>query len=242
MLRGVDEPPEDPVNFREFWLATKRTKGDGPLYQSLLANSSFFDLLLRLDEELARQTRQAGCRCGGVLHCAHYRRKPRGGPRGLGPEHEMRFSFCCAVDGCRRRTTPPSLRFLGRKVYYGVVVLLLPILLQGPTPRRLLRLQVLLSVSVRTLRRWRRWWRESVAASRFMLAVRGHFATPVASEALPGSLLAAFAGLAEPAARVVAVLRFLGPLSTGSSASGSRFSRFVPDPQKMHLDALMSDP
>jgi hypothetical protein len=28
----------------------------------------------------------------------------------------QRFSFCCAVGGCRKRTTPPSLRFLGRKV------------------------------------------------------------------------------------------------------------------------------
>ncbi len=97
-------------------------------------------------------------------------------------------------------------------------------------------------MSHRTLRRWCLWWRESVAASRFLLAARGHFATPVASEALPGCLLAAFARLAEPAARVVAVLRFLGPLSTGSGASESRFSRFVPDPHKMHLDALMSDP
>ncbi len=110
------------------------------MYQALLVDSSFFDLLLRLDEELARQAQQQGCACGGVLHCAHYRRKPRGGPSGLGPQHEMRFSFCCAVDGCRRRTTPPSLRFLGRKVYWGVVVLLLPILMQGPTPPRLLRL------------------------------------------------------------------------------------------------------
>jgi len=28
-----------------------------------------------------------------------------------------RFSFCCARDGCRTRKTPPSFRFLGRKVY-----------------------------------------------------------------------------------------------------------------------------
>ena len=192
------------------------------MYQTLLLDSKFFDLLLHLDEELAGQARQAGCGCGGALHRASYRRKPRGGPQGLGQEHEVRFSFCCAVEGCRRRVTPPSLRFLGRKVYYGVAVVLLPILMEGPTPKRVQRFQQLIGVSARTLRRWRRWWRESVAGSRFFAGARGSFATPVVEEALPGSLLAAFSGLAEPAERLVAVLRWLTPLSAGSNRAGVR--------------------
>lgn len=192
------------------------------MYQTLLLDSKFFDLLLHLDKELARQAREAGCGCGGALHRAFYRRKPRGGPQGLGQEHEVRFSFCCAVEGCRRRVTPPSLRFLGRKVYYGVAIVLLPILMEGPTPKRVQRLQALIGVSARTLRRWRRWWRESVAGSRFFAVARGAFATPVVAEALPGSLLAAFSGLAEPAERLVGVLRWLTPLSTGSNRAGVR--------------------
>ena len=36
--------------------------------------------------------------------------------------------------------TPSSLRFLGRKVFFGVLVLLLPVLREGPTPERLARL------------------------------------------------------------------------------------------------------
>jgi hypothetical protein len=36
-----------------------------------------------------------------------------------------RFSFCCDRDGCRNRATPPSVRFLGRKVYLGAVVMLI---------------------------------------------------------------------------------------------------------------------
>ena len=192
------------------------------MYQTPLLDSKFFDLLLHLDEDLARQAREAGCGCGGALHRACYRRKPRGGPQGLGQEHEVRFSFCCAVEGCRRRVTPPSLRFLGRKVYYGVAVVLLPILMEGPTPKRVQRLQQLIRVSARTLRRWRRWWRENVAGSRFFAGARGAFATPVVTEELPGSLLAAFSGLAEPAERLVAVLRWLMPLSAGSSRAGVR--------------------
>jgi hypothetical protein len=40
----------------------------------------------------------------------------------LGREYTQRFSFCCAIDGCRSRATPPSLRFLGRKVYCAAII------------------------------------------------------------------------------------------------------------------------
>ena len=193
------------------------------MYQTLLGSSSFFSLLFRLDEDLAAQSREAGCVCGGVLHSARYARKPRGGPEGLGPEHALRLSFCCSVEGCRRRVTPPSLRFLGRKVFFGVVVLLLPVLREGPTPERLRRLAASFSVSPRTLLRWRRWWREVVPRSRFWEATRGRFALPVAIEALPGSLLAAFAQRAEPSERVLSVLLWLSPLTTGQGLCGSCF-------------------
>ena len=58
-------------------------------------------------------------------------RKPRGRPLGLGPEDDWRLSFCCAVDGCRTRATPPSLRFLGRKVYLATIVVLVAIMREG---------------------------------------------------------------------------------------------------------------
>lgn len=192
------------------------------MYETLLANPEFFDALLRLDEELAGESREAGCGCGGTLHRADYARKPRGGPKGLTERHEKRLSFCCAVEGCRRRATPPSVRFLGRKVYWGAVVLLLPILMEGPTPRRVDRLQAFIGVSARTLRRWWWWWRQSVAGSRWFAAARGSFAPAVVGAALPGSLLEAFSGLADPAERVVAVLRWLLPLSSVTAVIGAR--------------------
>jgi hypothetical protein len=93
------------------------------LYQSLLSDARFHDLLLAFDRKLADAARNAGCAlCGGVLHSARYWRKPRGRACSVGSEHNQRFSFCCAVDGCRSRTTPPSLRFLGRKVYLATIV------------------------------------------------------------------------------------------------------------------------
>jgi hypothetical protein len=193
------------------------------LYQTLLGSSSFFTLLLRFDEDQAAQAREVGCPCGGALHSARYARKPRGGPQGLGPEHAMRLSFCCSVEGCRRRATPPSLRFLGRKVFFGALVLLLPVLREGPTPERLRRLAETFTVSPRTLLRWRRWWREVVPLSRFWEAMRGRFAVPVAIDVLPGSLLAAFSGLTQPSERVVFVLRWLSPLPSELGLCGRGF-------------------
>lgn len=186
------------------------------MYQTLLWDSSFFALLLRLDQDLAQQARQEGCRCGGVLHSARYARKPRGGPEQLGPELGRRDSFCCSVQGCRRRVTPPSLRFLGRKVFFGVWVLLLPLLREGPSRLILSRIQEVFRVSIRTLRRWQRWWREIVPQSRFWQARRGDWATPVAAETLPGSLLEAFGSGLQPHEPVLAVLRWLSPLSRSS--------------------------
>ena len=99
--------------------------------------------------------------CGGALHSASYDRKPRGCPAGLGQEYAQRFSFCCAVDGCRKRTTPPSLRFLGRKVYLATVVTLISAMLLGTTPARLARLSIVPGIDRRTLARWRAWWRST---------------------------------------------------------------------------------
>jgi len=193
------------------------------LYQALLRDSSLFDLLLRFDEDLAEEVRRAGCACGGALHRAYYERKPRGGPAGLGPEHAVRFSYCCEREGYRRRATPASSRFLGRKVFFGVVVLLVPVLRDGPTPKRLERLCAQFAVSVRTLRRWIRWWRETFAVSRFWLARQGWFSRPVVSKALPSSLLLAFEDLGEVRPRVLAMLRFLSPITTGKGLFGPAF-------------------
>ena len=190
------------------------------MYQTLLRDSSFFALLLRFDQDLAAEERELGCPCGGTLHRGHYARKPRGGPPGLGPEHAIRFSFCCGVDGCRRRRTPASLRFLGRRVFFAVVVVLLPVLREGPTPARLSRLEEVFTVSRRTLLRWRRWWREVFAASRVFSAWRGRFAEPVASEALPGSLLAVMSAGTQSAHGVVALLELLAPRRSASARFG----------------------
>ena len=132
------------------------------MWHTVLRDSTFFAILTTIDHDLAERMRAAGCVwCGGRLHSPRYPRKPRGRPTGLGREYEWRLSFCCARDGCRRRMTPPSVRYLGRRVYLGVAVVLVSAMTHGLSVRRVAELHAHLGVGLRTLRRWRRWWHES---------------------------------------------------------------------------------
>jgi len=188
-----------------------------PVYQAVLADAKFHEQLLVFDRDLAAAARAARCwLCGGALHSASYDRKPRGCPCGLGQEYAERFSFCCAVDGCRKRTTPPSLRFLGRHVYLATVVTLISALLLGTTPSRLARLSVVPGLDRRTLARWRAWWRPTFSDGPFAAVARAAVATPIDIAGLPVSLLDRFAG--DIAQKLTALLRFLGPLTGGASA------------------------
>jgi hypothetical protein len=56
--------------------------------------------------------------------------------------------------------TPPSVRFLGRRVWLAVVVTLLCVMVHGASARRARKLREELGVDRRTLERWRRWWRQ----------------------------------------------------------------------------------
>jgi hypothetical protein len=185
------------------------------LYATLLADTRFHDLLLACDRDLADTCRAEGCeQCGGPLHSARYQRKPRGRSCRLGPEHDKRFSFCCAVDGCRSRETPASLRFLGRRVYVAAIVVLIAILQHGATNSRMERLSEVVSVDRRTVERWRGWWRGTFTVTPFWQTARAQLMPPVDQDRLPASLLDRFIGNgAEP---LVALLRFLGPVTGGS--------------------------
>lgn len=160
------------------------------MYQKLVSDASLPTVLRRVDKLHAEEVARAGCAwCGGVLHRAEYARKPRG-PWRLGREHASRESWCCSA--CRRRTTPASVLYFGRRWYIGPVVVLLAALVHGPTPWRLKRICEMWAVSADTVRAWRRWWREAFAQSAFWTAARGYLARPVAEESLPFSLTVLF--------------------------------------------------
>jgi hypothetical protein len=179
----------------------------------LLGDKRLYHVLVRIDADLAATAQHARCaRCSGALHCAYYPRKPRGSPDGLSAKDKRRASFCCAA--CRKRTTPPSVRFLGRRVYLGSIVALATAMQQGPTPWGAAQLRNVLGVSVQTLARWRVWWKEVFVESTFWKMAKAAFAPPVDEADAPRSLLARFGGAEfEP---LVALLQFLAPLSMPS--------------------------
>jgi hypothetical protein len=182
--------------------------------RKLFGDAEFYHVLDRIDADLADETRRGRCRkCDGVLHSARYRRKPRGGPADLPASYRQRASFCCAVDGCRKRATPSSVRFLGRRVYLGAVVVLASTMQHGNNAVRARRLKELFGMSRQTLVRWRSWWLESFPASRFWQSLRGRVMPAVDECALPRSLLEHFehAAHGQP---VVTLLELLRPIST----------------------------
>lgn len=182
----------------------------------MLTDPRLYALLQRCDEDLAAAQRAAGCpRCQAKLHWGSYPRKPRGVPRGLIAGYETRFSLCCARDGCRKRAMPPSVRFLGPKVYVGAVVVLVGALRCGPTPARCRLLQEWVGVSRHTIVRWRQWWSRTLIATPFWRTAAPALMPPVAIGQLPASLLERFAGGARD--RLQALLRWLAPSTTGSA-------------------------
>jgi hypothetical protein len=106
-------------------------------------------------------------------------------------------------------------RFLGRRVYLGAVVLLVSAMRGGITDKRAAELRELLGVSRRTLWRWRKWWRETFPASDLWKRERGRLLPPLNEGNLPASLLERFTGENERS-KLVQALSFLAPLTTQS--------------------------
>lgn len=172
----------------------------------LFVDVKFFGQLFSEDLQQAERVWERGCpHCGGRLHQAHYPRKVRGVLAGAAHLFERRFSFCCSR--CRRRQTPESVRFLGRRVFAGAVVLVAAV--------------VAVSVSLaeagrrwacqRTVRRWRRWFQSEILELPFWRSAGGQLKTPPLIEYMPLSLLQQFAGGEEQ--RLMSCLLFLRPLS-----------------------------
>lgn len=84
----------------------------------------------------------------------------------MGEGLEVRYSLCCRKQGCRHRVTPPSLRFMGRKVHAAWRVVMIEEFrdLLGHQPE----------LARQTLARWRNYWRDTLQeGSLFMRWARG---------------------------------------------------------------------
>jgi hypothetical protein len=185
--------------------------------------SEFFARLEQEDEKIARKVAEGGClACGrGALHRSDYSRKPRG--RRIAPEGDgsvLRFSLCCDREGCRKRATPPSLRFLGRRVYLGAVVVVASMfarVIESAT-----ELRQVTGVPVRTTRRWLGWWGGPFVSTSVFVAVCARLIGVAVAE-LPASIVLRLPG--SPTEQVGAMLALLAPLTTSTVRDGARFLR-----------------
>ena len=178
----------------------------------LVQKASLFSLLHRIDMDLAGQHQQSGCPyCGGPLHQANYMRKPRGGPDGIPEECHLRLSLCCGREGCRRRSLPPSVRFMGQRVYWGCVILVVMTLRQSrPDGVSANKLKKLFGVSRLTIMRWIAYFREVFPFSARWQRLRGRVSASVRDSDLPGALVKFFLLTSEsPDKGLTACLHFL---------------------------------
>lgn len=187
------------------------------MWHEVVLEREFFAALLSIDAEIAVRVRSGGCaRCGGPLCVGHYERKPRGGriaEAGASDLFSQRFSWCCGREGCRKRATPPSVRFLGRKVYLEGAILIactiVPLIEQTAAAIR-----EATGIAMRTIRRWQSWWWTVFAASALFAELRAR-APNIDPVALPGAMFESFEG-ATPIERLERTTRFLAPLTTTS--------------------------
>ncbi|WP_437323574.1 hypothetical protein [Sorangium sp. So ce381] len=183
----------------------------------------FFRVLVEVDEAVTRRVAVEGCPvCDGPLHRSDYDRKPRGArvvP--AGEAFARRFSLCCRREGCRMRAMSPSVRFLGRRVYLGAVVI----------PASIVALALLRAaaniwrrtgVPARTTRRWLGWWQGPFLRTGVFVSICARL-IGVDVGPVPASIVDRIEGTQTQQVRTM--LELLAPLTTISVPDGSRFLR-----------------
>jgi hypothetical protein len=193
------------------------------MFDEIEFGREFFEELTAIDAAILARAAREACRfCGGPLHRGDYFRKPRGGLVATAAEtFARRFSLCCGREGCRCRATPPSVRFLGRRVYVGAIVIVASVVaLVQAIASAATRAT---GVPARTTRRWLRWWRGPFVTTPVFVEISGRLVPAVERRSLPTSILERLLGPAT--ARVQSLLGWLAPITTTTTVDGSRFVR-----------------
>ena len=182
------------------------------MLSELLQKVSLFRILHQIDSDFSKQQQQQGCPyCKGPLHQANYTRKPRGGPQNIPDDYLVRHSLCCGRENCRRRILPPSCRFMGQRVYWSCVILVVMTLRQnrhdGWNVRKLVNQ---LEISRKTLKRWITYFRNEFPAGSLWQSLRGRINSSIGNSELPGGLVHYFLENFEtPEQGLIGCLKFL---------------------------------
>ena len=184
--------------------------------QNFLFKSSFHAHLVRIDRQLADICANKYCvYCRGKLHQADYPRSPLGMPQLFRDQYMWRISFCCST--CRKRITPPSVRFFGRRWYPAPIHVFIAIMTSGINKRRIALIEKYFGIAVNesTWRRWRKWWRDEFVVTKFWSHAKGQI--PPTNEIIQGPfprvIFNFYRGNTEE--KMLLFLPFLSPLTIG---------------------------
>lgn len=172
------------------------------------SESTFYSLLQHIDDVTVKEAQEKSCAfCHGPLDRADFLRKPRGLCDGVKASFNIRYSLCCRREGCRKRITPKSVRFLGRSVYLMFFI----VLASSASKNEQRRIAALCGVSIQTIFRWRRYWQEKFTRTPFWRQSKGVIMPPCQNEDLPGALLRRFGWRSDIPLTIIPILRFLAP-------------------------------
>jgi len=211
------ESPHVSHNTPEGTPAQNNIERAGTMLPELLQKARLFHLLYRIDESLLKEEQSKSCKyCNGPLYQANYMRKPRGGPENIPDNYLIRFSLCCGNECCRKRNLPPSCRFMGRRVYWGAVILVVMTLRQNrENSASAGKLERMFGISRNTLKSWFQYFREEFPVSERWHRIRGLISATVKNSELPGALFRFFNRSSDNIEK--ALIRCLQFLSTGKS-------------------------
>ena len=184
------------------------------MYYKLLQNPSFHSLLLDIDHQLSEQYRLKRCPfCKGPLHKSNYSRSPLGLVNKHRKYYSTRLSFCCGY--CRKRTTPPSVRFFGRRRFVAPVFMFISMLNCKITQNSLRKMHRYFNVNIskRTWTRWRKWWNTLFVQTKFWKQAKGLLHLGSLLKEHPRSLLLSFESTFSN--KMILILQFLSPLTAG---------------------------
>lgn len=174
-------------------------------------NASFYRFIQQIDLDIVKSAQAIPCsHCGDRLDRSDYGRKPRGVI--LNTDDDLRrYSLCCRQDGCRKRFTCKSLRFMGRKVFLGFFILFASSLPKNAEGSSVHRVSKDLDVSPQTLSRWLKYWREDFSKSTFWRREQGLFLPPVVEDNYAAMLISRFSVQARDHHSWSTLLTFLAP-------------------------------
>lgn len=103
-----------------------------------------------------------------------------------------------------------SVRFMGRRVYLGLIVVLMSVR-RTTLSAAAVQMVEALGIPARTIARWRNWWLQVFPATTLWQAACARFMPPVQTINLPSSLIERFTGVV--ADSTMRLLAFMCPLS-----------------------------